>query len=161
MKKEIEIINLIDVDFINYKVPSMYIGFPKCDFKCDRECGQSVCQNSDLANLDTVHICIDSIVERYIDNKISKAIVLAGLEPFDTFTDMLMLISKLREYTQDNIVIYTGYYKNEIIDKIDDLVQYPNIVIKFGRYIPQSKECHNDILGIKLASSNQWAEIIS
>ena len=41
---------IIDEDFINYKKPSMVIEFPYCSFKCDKECGQPVCQNSSLIN---------------------------------------------------------------------------------------------------------------
>ena len=28
---------LIDEDFVNYKVPSMFIAFPRCTFKCEKE----------------------------------------------------------------------------------------------------------------------------
>ena len=37
--------NIIEEDFVNYKVPSMFISTSQCDFKCDRECGKNVCQN--------------------------------------------------------------------------------------------------------------------
>ena len=37
---------IIFEDFINYKKPSMILEFPYCDFKCDKECGEQVCQNS-------------------------------------------------------------------------------------------------------------------
>ena len=55
---------LIDEDFINYKKPSMYIAFPKCDFKCDYEAGCSVCQNSDLARGTVIDIQYHMIVSR-------------------------------------------------------------------------------------------------
>ena len=35
-------------DFINYKKPSIFIGFPCCTFKCNKESGQLVCQNYQL-----------------------------------------------------------------------------------------------------------------
>jgi len=31
---------LIDEDFVNYKEPSMFIGFPNCTFKCDIDSGK-------------------------------------------------------------------------------------------------------------------------
>ena len=31
---------LVDEDFVNYKKPSMFIGFPSCTWKCEKECGQ-------------------------------------------------------------------------------------------------------------------------
>ena len=47
---------LIDEDFINYKKPSMVLEFPYCTFKCDKECGRQVCQNSDLASAPNIEI---------------------------------------------------------------------------------------------------------
>ena len=44
----IKIRGLVDEDFVNYKKPAMFIAFPYCTFKCDKECGYSVCQNSSL-----------------------------------------------------------------------------------------------------------------
>ena len=35
---------LVDEDFVNYKKPSMFIGFPNCTWKCEKECGQKMCQ---------------------------------------------------------------------------------------------------------------------
>ena len=40
---------LIDEDIVNYRKISMYLAFPYCSFKCDKECGEPVCQNSSLA----------------------------------------------------------------------------------------------------------------
>jgi len=48
-KNTMKIVNLIDEDFCQYKKPSMFIGFPTCSFKCDKECGRPICQNSALA----------------------------------------------------------------------------------------------------------------
>ena len=36
---------IIDEDFVNYKKPVMYIAFPCCSFKCDKENGARYCQN--------------------------------------------------------------------------------------------------------------------
>lgn len=152
---------LIDEDFVNYKLPSMYIGFPRCSFKCEKECGLQVCQNGVLAKSPKLNIDIDKVIERYLSNFITSAIVIAGLEPFDSYNELLEFISKLRKCTDDDVIIYTGYYKNEIINYINELSQYKNIVIKFGRFIPNQKSHYDDILGVKLVSDNQYAERIS
>ena len=152
---------LIDEDFVNYKKPSMYIGFPKCNFKCEKECGQQVCQNGVLATSPNIDIDVDYIVSRYLSNFITNAIVIAGLEPFDSFDDLYKLISKLRDCTDDDIVIYTGYYKEEIREQLDRIGCMKNIIIKFGRFIPNQQKHYDEVLGVYLASDNQYAEKIS
>lgn len=152
---------LIDEDFTNYKKPSMFIGFPKCNFKCEKECGLRVCQNGILATSPMMDVDLQSIVDRYIKNDITKAIVVGGLEPFDSFNDLLNLIIEVRNYVEDDIVVYTGYYKEEIIDMIETLKCFKNIVVKFGRYIPNQQPHYDEVLGVNLASDNQYAEKIS
>ena len=148
-------------DFSNYKLPSMFIIFPICNWKCEKECGERVCQNSTLVKLPNIEISEDKIIEKYLSNPISKAVVIGGLEPFDSWSDLLLFIKKFRDKSQDVCVIYTGYNKEEITDKINILKQYSNIIIKFGRYIPNQKKHFDEILGVQLASPNQHAEVIS
>lgn len=148
-------------DFINYKKPSMFISFSSCTWKCEKECGKKVCQNGTLATTQNINIGVKTIVNKYINNPITKSIVCGGLEPFDTFDDLLQLIAYLRVSTDDDIVIYTGYYKEEITDRITLLSKYKNIVIKYGRYIPNQEKHYDEVLGVYLASSNQYAERIS
>ena len=154
---------LIDEDFVNYKKPAMVIEFPYCTFKCDKECGQSVCQNSALVNEPNIEIDYDKLLTRYINNPITKAIVMQGLEPFDSFSDVMNLILWLRVKYKclDDIVIYTGYTKEEINWFIKYIEQYENIIIKYGRYIPNQDPHLDSILGVKLSSDNQYAEKIS
>ena len=153
---------LVDEDFVNYKKPSMFIGAGiSCSFKCDKECGQNVCQNSSLSREPTIRLSTEKIVTRYIDNPITSAIVIGGLEPFDNYNEVRNLIKEFRHQTNDDIVIYTGYNKKELGDKIEELSIYPNIIIKFGRFVPNSQARMDEVLGVKLASSNQYAEYIS
>ena len=42
-------------------------------------------------------------------------------------------------------------------DKIKELIQYKNIIIKFGRYIPNKDKRFDEVLGVWLASDNQFA----
>ena len=154
---------LIDEDFVNYKKPSMYIAFPSCTFKCERESGcKGMCQNSALAMAPDIEISVENIVNRYLQNPITKAIIFAGLEPMDSWSDMVSLIDEFRKYTEDEIIIYTGYRIDEVCQKTYWLGnQYKNIIFKFGRFIPNMPSRYDTILGIKLASNNQHAEVIS
>ena len=149
---------LISEDFVNYKKPAMTIMFPHCNgFKC----GAEYCQNSPLSKAEDIEIDISNIVIRYLNNPITESVVMQGLEPFDSWDDLIEFVKQLRESTDDDIVIYTGYYKEEIADKIALLSKYKNMVIKYGRYIPGQEKHYDKVLGVYLASSNQYAEKIS
>ena len=148
---------LISEDFVNYKKPAMTIMFPCCNFKC----GTEYCQNSPLAKTENIEMDISNIVIRYLNNPITESVVMQGLEPFDSWNDLIEFVKQLRESTDDDIVIYTGYYKEEIADKIALLSKYKNIIIKYGRYIPNQEKHYDEVLGVYLASSNQYAERIS
>lgn len=148
-------------DFTNYKKPSMFIGFSRCTWKCERECGMRVCQNSALATAKTINIDVDRLINAYLNNPITKSIVCGGLEPFDTMNDLEKLVVALRNNTDDDIVIYTGYKEEEIADEINWLSQFPNIIVKFGRFIPNQEQHYDEVLGVKLASDNQYAKKIS
>lgn len=150
--------NLIDEDFIQYKKPSMFIGVSNCSFKCDKEAGCQVCQNSDLATAPIINIPTEEIVERYINNPITEAVVIGGLEPFDQFDELIDFISRFRAHSNDDIVIYTGYYQEEIWTQLLMLQGYSNIIIKFGRFIPNRPHKIDDLLKVELASDNQYAE---
>ena len=152
---------IIDEDFINYKKPCMVIEFPYCSFKCDKECGKQVCQNGALANSPNINIERMDLVDRYLKNDITQSIVIQGLEPFDSWDDLITLIFLFRCYTNDDIVIYTGYNSNELTEKIEILKYFKNIIIKFGRYIPNQQAHYDDTLGVKLASNNQYTIKIS
>ena len=133
---------IIDEDFINYKKPSMFLITSTCDWKCCKEAGVdiSICQN----------------------NPITKAIVVGGLEPFDQFEELHNLIHYFRgNNCEDEFVIYTGYYPEEIEGYIYILKMFKNIIIKFGRYIPNSNNKYDEILGVTLVSDNQFAKKIS
>ena len=156
--------NIVLEDFVNYKTPSMFLITSFCDFKCCHEGNfdESICQNNPLVQQKTKDISLKYLYNSYINNPITKAIVVGGLEPFLQFKELYDLIKYFRDNgCEDDFVIYTGYYKEEIIPEIETLKEFHNIIIKFGRYKPNEKEHYDEILGVKLASNNQYAEKIS
>lgn len=191
---------ITDEDFINYKLPSMFIATATCSFKCDRECGRPVCQNSELAKQPNIEISALDIATRYLANPITHAVVIGGLEPFDQINDIFNIIGDIRTEdleidkillpdgswyhpwfgdrdhpkAKDPVIIYTGYTREEL-DKmiydskdcdeapnnLEEWCGFGNIIIKFGRYIPGHKPHFDPVLGVYLASDNQYAERIS
>lgn len=155
---------LVDEDFVNFKLPCMFISIGICNWKCCIEANipVTVCQNSNLAKQKDIDTPIDEIFNRYISNPISEAIVIGGLEPMMQFEDVYNLIKYFRSKgVNDTFVIYTGYYPNEIQDKIEKLKAFKNIIYKFGRYVPNQEKHFDDKLGINLISDNQYGEVIS
>lgn len=154
---------LSEYDIVNYKKPSMFLGFPKCSGKCNLLNNKIVCQNQFLQQAEKYDVSIDELIEKYKNNHLVKALVCGGLEPFDSFDDLLELIIAFRKVTNDDIVIYTGFTENEIKNSLwySQLLQYPNIIIKYGRYLEGHKSHFDEILGVNLASNNQYARPIS
>lgn len=147
----------------DYKVPSMFIACKSCTFKCDKECKQKICQNSHLAQIQNIDVSIDFLIQQYIENPITQAIIFGGLEPFDDIQNVLEFIEKFRASgIEDNVVIYTGYTKEEIIktfkQEFKELKNLNNIIIKYGRFIPNNNKHFDNILGTYLSSNNQYAE---
>ena len=126
-----------DEDFLQFRVCSMFIGTCQCSWKCCIEAGKPLCQNMSLAQ--------------------SPTIVFGSLEPLDQLPELISLIKAFREKTEDPIVIYTGYKEEEIAATVCLLAEFPNIIVKFGRYIPDQKPHYDEILGVNLASDNQYA----
>lgn len=139
----------------------MNVLFPYCSLKCDKECGEAVCYNSPLLREPIVEVNPVVLAARYMINPLTEAIVCIGMEPFDSWEDLKALVAAMRDRTNDDIVIYTGYYDYEIPEQIAWLKKYQNIVIKFGRYVPHQKSKYSEILGVTLASPNQYAIRIS
>ena len=159
-----KLVNLIQEDFTNYKYPSMFLGFPYCTGKCNIDNKCIVCQNEKLHEAEKIEISISEILELYQKNNISKALVCGGLEPFDSPVDLINLIESFRKISNDDIVIYTGYEEDEpqanmIIQNIKWLKVH-NIIVKFGRYFKGDEPHYDEVLGVKLASNNQYGKRI-
>ena len=160
--------DIVDEVFQDYKKPSMLIAMPTCNWKCLRELNLplDVCQNSEICKMEDIEVSNQEIIERYKRNKITKAIIFGGLEPMDSFDDVLSLIDEFRadkeiDVRYNNIVIYTGYYEDELKENIDKLSRYANIIIKFGRFNPNLSARHDEVLGITLASENQYSKLLN
>lgn len=156
--------DILAEDFVNYKTPSMFIITTTCDWKCCIEAGRdiSMCQNSGILSTSIKDIPDTLIYDMFINNPISKSIVIGGLEPFLQFDEIVRLIDTFRRVDCNcDFVIYTGYNRDEIAKEISSLKAFSNIIVKYGRYIPDSVPRFDDVLKITLASENQYAERIS
>ena len=149
---------IIDYDCVNYKDACMTLMFPYCSFKCDRENGCNVCQNSSLAEEKTLDISMEYIVKIFNDNPLTHAICFQGLEPLDSWDELKDFITLFRSQSTAPIVIYTNYNKEKIENKIEWLKEQKPMKIKYGRFVPNQQPHYDAVLGVNLASDNQYAE---
>ena len=126
-----------------------------------------MCQNSQLVHESNLECTADAIITLYMNDPLSKAVVCGGLEPLDSLDELIPFIMEFRYYSPDPIVIYTGYTEEEVeqMEYLDSkllklLSHYENIIIKFGRYVPNQEKHFDEILGVELASPNQYAKMI-
>lgn len=157
--------NIVYEDFVNYKKPSMFLGSISCDFKCCVEGGFdiSICQNSSLAQAKITDISNYEIYNKYMHNPITQAVVIGGLEPMLQWQEVLDLIYFFRANgCDDDFVIYTGYTEDELEQTILwNFKKFKNIIFKFGRFRMNEPHHYDEVLGVELASPNQYAKRIS
>lgn len=166
-----DLFRLVDIktdDISDYKHTAMLLVFPNCLGKCKN------CQNSKLQKrnkFNDIFVTAESIINYYNRLKTHSAIVCAGLEPFDSFYDLKDIFECFVDSAkkpENDFVIYTGYYYDEIKENVDELHDYlkrnnknslKRLIIKFGRYDetqPNRKGDVNPILGVTLATCNQY-----
>lgn len=156
--------DIVDECFQDYYKPAMLLATTTCNWKCLVEQGlsTSLCQNMPLCENPIIEVSYEEIARRYLSNPITRALVIGGLEPILQQDEVLGLIQYLRSNDiVDDVVIYTGYYPDEIASAIDRLKKLSNIIVKFGRYTPGHTPHFDATLGIKLISDNQYAIKIS
>ena len=128
LPNEIRLKDVVEV-FQDYKKSALLLCCVSCDWKCCREAG--------ISNTD--------------------AIIFGGLEPLLQIEEVCGLIEYLREHNvKKDILIYTGYYLEEIDKSIIERLKKHHVILKCGRYIPNRPQKFDKILGITLASDNQY-----
>lgn len=162
---KLDVFDINDCDFINYKEPTfiIYAGIT-CSFKCEKEYGKNICHNSYLSNKKPINYSIDKCIDMYKEQSLTHTITIQGLEPLDNLKQVLWLIHKVRAQCDDIIIIWTGYTIDEcedLIYLIKDKMNWKNIIFKFGRFIPDQKPHFDEVLGVNLASDNQYGVKIS
>lgn len=158
---KLDVFTIDECDLVNYKDPTFLIASGiSCTFKCDRECGQDVCQNLPLVKEPIINYTISNAIWRYDRQSLSTSVTFQGLEPLDNMIQLMWFITEFRKTHNDKIIIWTGYTEEEceaFIALLKELNLH-NIIIKFGRFIP-GKESHIDeLLSVPLANPEQYAK---
>ena len=162
-------------DFANFHDPwghsSLFVGMGWCDWKCCKEAGVdvSICQNYELQNSGfSKNIPARDLLSRYLGE--STSVVLGGLEPLNDMEGVLELASEFAELAEGwprdvraAFVVYTGYTREECHGKIDAVARSlgwrPTLIVKYGRFVPNGNGRFDPVLGVTLASDNQYASV--
>lgn len=151
----------ITEDFVNYKQPGLFVPCCYCDFKCchDLDTDHSMCQNSAISEVEPMMVDNEAILDAFKESLIAKVVIFGGLEPIWQIDEIEELLALFRDNgVNAPFVIYTGYNEDEVERFVERLLPYGNIVVKYGRYIPDDDPHYDAVLGVMLASSNQYAK---
>jgi len=145
--------------FNDYKKVGLYIATPFCNFKCVKEAKEKgvevTCHNGGLDYVSDMSA--QDVVEKHLSiNPFAECIILSGLDPIDNWVETKQFINDFRKITDMEIVLFTGYYPNEIMDKLVELEHHEDIMFKFGRFNPINKPRFDDLGGVKLSTGNQY-----
>jgi hypothetical protein len=158
---------MVAENFGDYKFPSMFLASCWCDGKCAKDGNFPFewCQNHSWIDTPILEVDDKEIIDRYLINPITKAFVFGGLEWLNNrqYPELFNFLKVLRwDYDcHDTVVIFTGYTEDECVDIVQELQEvFDNIIIKFGRYVPGEVPHRDYVLGVDLASSNQYAKRI-
>lgn len=167
------IIFLIETDVVNFWRTSMCIGMPYCDGKCWKDLNArggnydwSLCHNGGLLKERKIEIPVNELAKKYVNNPLSHAVVFAGMEPLISMNEVVAFIAYLRGACRcdDPVIIYTGYNEDEEpyikFHNLLETAEVNNVIVKFGRYVPDQKSHLDPVLKVMLASDNQYAKQI-
>jgi len=100
------------------------IWFQGCNIGCKD------CQNPELQSFDGIEMSIDDIVKT-VNIADNDWIVFLGGEPLDqSYADLFLLASELRNIYKRNIALYTGYTRISIGTNLENICDF----IKYGMY---------------------------
>ena len=144
--------------FQDYKKPALLLCTCYCDWKCCAESGtdSSLCQNSRIAKQREVKTPFASILKK-VNASLTDAVIFGGLEPMMQIDEVVQCIEYLRKNgVEKDIIIYTGYYIEELDSSILYRLKNANVILKCGRFIPNRPSKLDPTLGVVLASDNQY-----
>lgn len=153
----LEIKGIVDEVFSDYSKISMLIICPKCTVRCWERLGlsPSICQNNHLKKEQGWQEDNFEIIKRYNSNPLTKSIVFGGLDSWDSLDDILNFSKTFREFSNDDLVLYTGRNLEEIQGDFIKFINIKNVYVKYGQYNPNLESIVDELTGVTLVSSNQ------
>ena len=142
--------------FQDYKKSAVLFSMCYCDWKCCKEAGIDVCHNLPIAKQENVKLTFSDALS-IVNNSVTDAVLFGGLEPLLQSEEVTHLIRYFREHgVKKDIVVYTGYYIEEIDKDVLESLTQCHVILKCGRFIPNRPSKFDDVLGVTLASDNQY-----
>ena len=157
----LDVFTINECDLVNYKDPTFMIASGiSCTFKCERECGERVCQTHPRLKEEVINYTISNAIWRYDRQSLSTSITFQGLEPLDNIIQLIWFLVEFRKNHNDKVIIWTGYTEDECEPFINLLkeLNISNIIIKFGRYVPNKESHFDELLGVILSNPEQYSK---
>ena len=111
-----QVITIKEEDVVNYKDISMFVALPYCSGKCWRELGLdcSICQNEELRNQPIINIDVHDLIDKYDNNPLTSAIVFGGMEPLDSFEDLICFIMN---FIVNSFIIWSKKVQKKLLER--------------------------------------------
>ena len=139
--------------FQDYKKSALLFSTCFCDWKCCIE-NPSICQNQKIVRQENIELSFSEVLNM-VNHSFTDAVIFGGLEPLLQADEVVQCIHYLRQNgVSKDIVIYTGYYLEEIDD--NTLKHLSGCILKCGRFIPDRPNRYDEVLGVTLVSDNQY-----
>ena len=106
-------------------------------------------------------ICIGAVLTGIIISKRAVEVDAKISEIQKSLSEEVFRFHVLADSDSDDAQAVKLKVRDEVIKYIKELSVYPNIIVKFGRYVSNQEKHYDDVLGVYLASNNQYAERIS
>ena len=148
---------ITDEIFSDYSKTSMLIAVPVCTTRCWEKLNLSptICQNHLLRREPNLSVSNKDIIDRYLENPLTSAIVFGGLDSWDSLDEIIEFIREFRLVSEDDCVLYTGRDLDIIENDFGKLREFKNIYVKYGGYNPFLESVVDELTSVVLASSNQ------
>lgn len=134
-----------------------FVGTLISAISCDHGC--KGCINDPIKSQDYQEVDSEILIQRVKDDPFQEGIILAGLE-WTLQRDEMMHLINLALSSDLKVILYTYHTKSELQELVPELYKCKGVYVKYGEYREDLRVEGYYSYGVRLATSNQYIEII-
>lgn len=135
-----------------------FVGALICAITCHINC--KGCFNSSIKEASVLYGRADELITTVEKNPFNEGVILAGLEWSEQPKELMRLVKEASKRSM-KIMVYTGYDLDVFLKRVPEILLYPEVYVKYGRYDENQLSLTHKVYGVQLASKNQNIELIS